>query len=50
VDPWGTFRMGSDHHYAEQAPAHGMTVAGFWMDVKPVTNVPFRTFAKETGY
>jgi formylglycine-generating enzyme len=27
--PGGTFRMGSDHHYAEEAPAHGVTVTGF---------------------
>jgi formylglycine-generating enzyme len=27
--PGGTFRMGSDRHYAEEAPAHNVTVDGF---------------------
>ena len=26
--PGGTFRMGSDKHYAEEAPAHRVTVGG----------------------
>ena len=30
--PAGTFRMGSDAHYAEEAPAHPVNVAGFWID------------------
>ena len=25
----GTFRMGSDRHYAEEAPVHRVTVDGF---------------------
>ena len=33
----GTFRMGSDRHYPEEAPAHGVRVAGFWIDRTPVT-------------
>ena len=36
--PGGTFRMGSDRHYAEEAPAHRVTVDGFWIDKTPVTN------------
>ena len=36
--PGGTFWMGSDRHYPEEAPAHRVTVAGFWMDRHPVTN------------
>ena len=27
--PGGTFRMGSDEHYPEEAPAHHVTVDGF---------------------
>ena len=34
--PGGTFRMGSDKHYAEEAPAHRVTVSGFWIDRTPV--------------
>jgi sulfatase modifying factor 1 len=48
--PGGTFRMGSDRHYPEEAPAHRVTVDGFWMDRTPVTNRQFRQFIKATGY
>ncbi|MFZ0813765.1 MAG: SUMF1/EgtB/PvdO family nonheme iron enzyme, partial [Bradyrhizobium sp.] len=30
--PGGTFRMGSDHHYPEAAPAHRATVDGYRID------------------
>jgi sulfatase modifying factor 1 len=46
----GTFRMGSDRHYPEEAPSHLVTVDAFWIDVTPVTNYQFRTFVKATGY
>ena len=39
--PGGTFRMGSDKHYPEERPVHGVTVDGFWMDRFPVTNERF---------
>jgi len=42
--PGGTFRMGSDRHYAEEAPVHRVTVDGFWIDRTPVTNRQFRNF------
>ena len=42
--------MGSDRHYAEEAPAHRVTVDGFWMDRTPVTNAQFRAFVKATGH
>ncbi len=40
--PGGTFRMGSDAHYPEEAPVHRVMVDGFWIDATPVTNVQFR--------
>src|SRR6478672_2556515 len=48
--PDGTFRMGSDKHYPEEAPVHRVTVDGFWMDRYPVTNRQFRAFVKATGH
>jgi formylglycine-generating enzyme len=46
----GMFRMGSDRHYHEEAPAHRVTVDGFWIDRAPVTNRQFRKFVNATGY
>jgi sulfatase modifying factor 1 len=48
--PGGTFLMGSDRHYAEEAPAHPVTVDGFWMDRCALTNAEFRRFVDATGY
>jgi hypothetical protein len=48
--PGGTFRMGSDNHYPEEAPAHRVTVDGFWIDRTPVTNRQFKEFVRATGY
>jgi formylglycine-generating enzyme required for sulfatase activity len=48
--PGGTFRMGSDHHYPEEAPSHRVKVNSFWIDATPVTNRQFRSFVEETGY
>jgi sulfatase modifying factor 1 len=48
--PGGTFLMGSDHHYAEEAPAHRVTVDPFWIDVTPVTNWQFAAFVAATGH
>jgi formylglycine-generating enzyme required for sulfatase activity len=48
--PGGTFRMGSDRHYPEEAPVHRVTVDGFWIDTTPVTNGEFRKFVKDTDY
>ena len=48
--PGGTFRMGSDRHYPEEAPAHRVAVGGFWMDRFQVTNERFKRFVKETGH
>ncbi|HSX63377.1 MAG TPA: formylglycine-generating enzyme family protein [Pseudoxanthomonas sp.] len=48
--PAGEYRMGSDHHYPEEAPAHPVEVDGFWMDATPVTNAQFREFVEATGH
>jgi formylglycine-generating enzyme len=48
--PGGTFRMGSDKHYPEEAPVHRVTVGGFWIDRTPVTNRQFRKFINETRH
>ncbi|HEX6999167.1 MAG TPA: formylglycine-generating enzyme family protein [Gammaproteobacteria bacterium] len=48
--PGGTFLMGSDRHYPEEAPAHRTTVSGFWIDETAVTNAEFERFIAATGY
>src|SRR5438105_12573179 len=48
--PGGTFRMGSDRHYPEEAPVHRVSVDGFWIDRTPVTNRDFLKFVNATGY
>ena len=48
--PGGTFRMGSNHHYPEEAPVHRVAVDSFWIDPTPVTNRQFKAFVKATGY
>ncbi|MCB8882767.1 formylglycine-generating enzyme family protein [Acidisoma cellulosilytica] len=48
--PGGRFLMGSDSHYAEEAPAHHVSVGSFWMDVTPVTNRQFAAFVRDTGH
>ena len=48
--PGGTFRMGSEQHYPEEAPAHNVSVGGFWMDRCTVTNADFQRFVEATGH
>ena len=48
--PGGTFAMGSERHYPEEAPVHEVTVDGFWLDEHPVTNLEFTRFVKATGH
>jgi formylglycine-generating enzyme required for sulfatase activity len=48
--PGGTFVMGSDSHYPEEAPAHRVSVNGFWIDQHTVTNREFARFVAETGH
>jgi formylglycine-generating enzyme required for sulfatase activity len=46
----GTFPMGSDRHYPEEAPVHRVTVSPFFIDRTPVTNRQFREFVNATNY
>ena len=46
----GTFRMGAEQSYPEEAPVHIVTVSGFWMDEFSVTNADFAAFVAATGY
>ena len=46
----GTFTMGSDRFYPEEAPLRQVSVDAFWMDEAPVTNAEFSRFVEATGY
>ena len=46
----GTFTMGSDRFYPEEAPPHRVTVGRFRIDEHPVTNDQYRRFVEATGY
>jgi formylglycine-generating enzyme len=46
----GTFLMGSDRHYPEEAPAHKVAVGGFWIDRHTITNAEFARFVAKTGH
>ncbi len=48
--PGGTFAMGSERHYPEEAPVREVSVNGFWLDEHPVTNLEFLRFVKATGH
>lgn len=48
--PGGTFAMGSDRHYPEEAPVHRVSVDGFAIDRYEVTNRDFASFVEATGY
>jgi formylglycine-generating enzyme len=48
--PGGTFRMGDDRFYPEEAPVRDVDVAGFWMDAHAVTAADFRRFVRDTGH
>ena len=48
--PGGTFRMGSNDHYPEEAPVHRVTVDAFRLDRTPVTNREFKAFVRATGH
>ena len=46
----GEFRMGSDDHYAEEAPAQRVRVEGFSIAAAPVTVAQFTEFVDATDY
>src|SRR6185312_2476283 len=46
----GTFSMGSDCFYPEEAPPHQVRVEPFAIDERPVTNAEYRAFVEATGY
>ncbi|MBZ5740629.1 formylglycine-generating enzyme family protein [Nocardioides mangrovi] len=48
--PGGTFTMGSDQHYPEEAPSHRVRVDAFSIDATQVTNADFAAFVEATGY
>ena len=48
--PGGVFRMGSDAHYAEEAPARDVEVGGYWLSRTTVTNAAFAAFVDATAY
>jgi sulfatase modifying factor 1 len=48
--PPQTAVLGSDEHYAEEAPTREVGVDGFWMQTHQVTNAAFAEFVNATGY
>ena len=48
--PGGSFLMGSEDFYPEEAPVRRVEVDGFWMDDHLVTVAEYRGFVKATGY
>lgn len=48
--PAGTFTMGSDAFYPEEAPRRGSSVDAFRIDRTPVTNRQFARFVEATGH
>jgi len=46
----GTFTMGSQAWYPEEAPCRAVRVDGFWIDETPVTNRAFARFVEATGH
>jgi formylglycine-generating enzyme required for sulfatase activity len=46
----GSFDMGSEVFYSEEAPRRRVKVDGFWIDTTPVTNRDFGRFVDATSY
>lgn len=50
VIPAGTYRVGSESFYPEEAPIRSIQLQSFVIDVAPVTNAEFAWFVADTGY
>ena len=48
--PPQTCTLGSNRHYAEEAPTHRVDIDGFWIQTHQVTNAGFAEFVSATGY
>lgn len=48
--PGGSFSMGSERFYPEEAPLRQVKVGAFWIDETPVTNAQFAAFVAATGH
>jgi formylglycine-generating enzyme len=48
--PAGSFLMGSNDFYPDEAPAHRVSVGSFAIERHPVTNAQFTEFVAATGY
>lgn len=48
--PAGSYRIGSDRFYPEEAPSRPVQIQAFQIDVTPVTNAHFAAFVEATGY
>jgi formylglycine-generating enzyme required for sulfatase activity len=46
----GSFAMGSERFYPEEAPVRQVRVDPFWIDETPVTNAAFAAFVAATGH
>ena len=46
----GSFTMGSERFYPEEAPRRRVSVDGFWIDTTSVTNRQFAAFVEATEY
>ena len=46
----GSFLMGAELFYPEEAPVHTVVVSDFWIDEHAVTNSMFAAFVAATGY
>ncbi len=48
--PGQTAVLGSERHYPEEAPTRPVTVEGFWIQARQVTNTDFAQFVSATDY